>query len=134
MTAEQEVRAFLRELSDSLTEQVGPDVGFALFIETAGGWSYTSNCSRADIIGGLTAWIRLTERGLVKELTRKETGQEVDARLALERRCAEIGKTLAAKFKMGIFLFEDKNSAYISNVEDIRERVQAWLRSQTPKN
>ncbi len=129
-----ELRALLGELSDHLTTACGPGVGFALFIETKGGWSYTSNCARKDVIEGLTAWLSLTGRGLSKELTRKESGEQVDDRLALERRCADIGKTIGEKFRMGLFLFEGHNSAYIANVEDIRDRVQAWLKSQKPKN
>jgi hypothetical protein len=129
-------REQLSKLSDTLTDEVGPGIGFALFIRTGEAWSYTSNCHRPDVVAGLTEWLKLTEKGLVKAPGHKESSVQVDDRLALERKCVELGKRIGEELRMGLFLFEmnGSSSAYTSNVPDFRERVAAWVKIQKDRN
>lgn len=137
MDALDELRVFLKGLGDEIVAKAGKDVGFAVWIETAGAWSYTSNCDRSVIVKAMKEWLMLTERALVKSPGRTENSRQRDDRLALERKCAEIGKAIGTKFKLGLFLFESDPSpisAYIANVEDFRERVANWVKIQERKS
>ncbi len=129
------VREKLEELCQLVEDAAGPDVGFALFVQAHNAWHYVSNCPRKDIIAGLTEWLYLTGRSLVKAPGRTETSDEVDERLGLERKCAEIGKMIADRAHMALFLFENgeggASSAYFSNVPNAREGVATWVKSQS---
>jgi hypothetical protein len=130
MTPAEEARGLLQELSEDLKAAVPPGIGFSLFIDLPQGWCYTSNCDRSDVVKLLTEWLDLTAMGRVSHPGAKVTSQQTDDRLALERRCAEIGKTLAHKVKMGLFLYEmggPGNSAFFTSVPDFRERVKLWV-------
>ncbi len=135
--SEAEVRDRLRGLLDFVSKDLGKDVGFAMFVETEDGWSYVSNCDRKDIVGNFTAWIDLTRRGLVKSPGRKESAVQLDDRLSLERRCAEMASRIRERMgNMGLvfFLFEGHNSAYVANVEDFRDRVVNWVSIQKSRS
>ena len=131
-----DVRAQLRELSEWVDDQIGvTDTGFCLFVEMSHGWSYTSSYLRKDSVEMLQDWLSLTgAHGMTKlpATAKKETSQEVDDRLALERQCVEVAGLIQKRTGKGIgfFLFNSGKAAYFSNVKDIRERVAHWVELQ----
>jgi hypothetical protein len=134
MTKAEKIKAKLMALHDSLKTRVAENVGFAVFVETKDGWSYTSNCDRKFVITGLTEWLLLEDKGLhVSPGRAKETSVDRDQRLALKRKADELGhRILDREFKnVGLFLWEDDKMVFVANVRDIRERVAVWIKDQT---
>jgi len=139
------MRPQLREIAERLTEACGKGTGFALFLLTAKNTtSYLSNARRPDVVKLLEVWLARTcvVPGFsgIKPRPRKtkETSQEVDARLALERRCATIGKAIATKTNLCLFIFEYEgvgdNLAYFSNITNPRDGVESWVKHERDKS
>jgi hypothetical protein len=64
-----------------------------------------------------------------------ETSREVETRLAMEDRCAALGKKLGAGMKLALLMFdfgEAGNLAYYTNMDtaEVREGIAGWLTSQ----
>jgi hypothetical protein len=147
MTDKDELRAIAKKVADVC----GEGVGYALFLATGPEVSYISNADRADVISSLEEWLGkvspasitldLADKGRIGRsfttTSRKETSHQIDTRLTLERRCADIGKTIGQVTKLCLFLFnfgEGGNMAYFTNMEDARKGVASWVKSQRAKS
>ncbi len=125
-----ELRETLRDIA-KLVETAAGKKGFALFFEAAGNFHYASNGHRDDIVKSLEEWLERTKRtGALCTKEDHETSEQVDVRLELERKCAEIGKVIASRADVVLFLFdwgEGGNMAYFTNIPKAREGVQRWI-------
>lgn len=127
------IKAKLMALHDSLKARINENVGFAVFVETKDGWSYTSNLERTVVITGLTDWLLMEDKGIHTSPSKRTTVADRDQVLALQRKADELGhRILDREFKnMGLFLWEDDKMAFVANVRDIRDRVAGWIKVQT---
>jgi hypothetical protein len=129
-------RLLLRDIAEIIDRATGEGVGFAFFLESGGDWSYASNGHRADVVKTLAEWIERTrttdESGPGEEPI--EAAPDRAKRVALEERCADIGRTIAgAGTGVALFLFDfgpKGNLAYFTNVRGARERVTSWVNEQ----
>jgi hypothetical protein len=124
----------LRDIADIIRSAISEDVGFILFLGTSAGTSYIGKVERSEAITLLDEWLLKTSGKLSKKVM--ESSCQVDDRLALERQCAQIGKTIAQVAQVLLFLFDygDNGSlAYYTNMDMAREGVACWVKAQKEK-
>lgn len=137
----------LRAIAKVVGEAAGPSTAFALFLPMAGRLTYCSNANREDMVKTLGEWLQKTKptswsrvehgedpRGSWgRSFSSGETTRQVEARLALEDRCAHLGKKVGEHAKLTLFFMdygEGGNLAYFTNMENVREGIKTWLESQ----
>jgi hypothetical protein len=127
----EEMREQLRGIANIVKRACGEGVGFALFLGPAGGPNfYIASAEREDVVKLLREWLTYVRRSGVP---RKEKSEEMDARLALERKCAEIGKTIASKASLVLFLFtygDGGDMAHFTNIRKFEDDIERWVVSQ----
>ena len=136
-----EARGVLVAIAETIGKAVrrdDPTLFYACFLGMPWGVSYVSNGQRAAIQRLLPELARRMDGGLAVAGTR-ESVEHVDARLTVERACAEIGKRLAPRLKLALFVF--KNSvdcpdgvgvnAWFSNLPNGPETIREWLAKGT---
>lgn len=138
MPAQESVREQLREIAHTIQHAAGPGQGFAFFLDVAGEVHYGSNGAREDVVTALEEWLDRTEEvpETLNTTPRRpsipETSEAVDARLALERRGAEIGKLITQVCPVTLFLFdigEGGAFTYFTSMPNARNGVRSWVRS-----
>ena len=151
-TSTEELKTELRAIAGMVATMVektsGPNTGYALFLPVGGRLTYCSNGAREDMVKLLGEWLRKTTPTSVVDEDRDdprgkwgrsfssgETPRQVETRLAMEDRCASLGKKLGEKMQLTLLLFnfgDRGNLAYYTNMDSlkVREGIAAWLSSQ----
>lgn len=127
-----ETKQALKEIANIIAADAGPGVGFALFLDADGRPYYLSNAERPDVVRALEEWLSLSSGDLRVTKAREPTDAN-DARLALERKCAEIGKELAEEARLILFLFDFGDGGHIAHFTtepSFREMVARWVKQQ----
>ncbi len=126
----------LRDIAACITHAIGPGLGFALFICTGPTWSYISNAQRFDVVKTMNEWLEKTatvDGAVFGSAHENETPEKATARLALERKCADLGQTIGDVTKLCAFLFDfgdGGNLAFYTNanMRDVRAGVAGWVK------
>lgn len=119
----------IKDLGRTIASMTGKGRGFAFLIGLGGEFFYASNGTRADVRQSLMEWLtRLT----VNTCDAAETPVAVRARLAIEERCAEIGRVVSlAGSPIILFVFDfgdGGNMAYFTNVPEAPKVVERFLK------
>lgn len=139
---ERSSRTVLRDISETLKVAAGPGIGFAVFLSTPAQIDYASNAQREDVVKMLRDdWIPYRSAEVARHerrdytgsgTGRPETARERSKRFALERKCAEIAKTMLTVEHVGVvlFLFElgpGGNLAYYVSDRQIEKHIVEWV-------
>lgn len=121
----------LRDIGQYVAARAGTGVGYALFLQVGVNVHYVSNADRGDVLKLLEEWCTREDLAMIGK-PRLEPSTDVDRRLALQRRCAELVRTIARATRVALFLFDfgdGGNLAYSMSVSkaDARKAVGAWL-------
>ena len=118
----------LRGIADAIKRAL-PGVGFALFLSVPGRVDYLSNADRADVVVALADWLKRRPG-----TGRAQSSHEIDERLVLERRCAELARTILTTPHVDVALFafdfgpaNHGNLAYFVSEPRMRHVVAEWV-------
>ena len=116
-----------------------PTLFFAVFMDLSGELIYLANGERAEIKRLLRIWVdRTTFKLEQKKMAKNEKPSDMDARLGIERICADIGKKLTLASKVALFLFKNNEhceggvgiNAHFASLPNARNRIDAWPKGQ----
>jgi hypothetical protein len=138
--SEDQVKDQLRGIARLVEHAAGKGTGFAAFIGPSHATSYVSNAAREDVVTVMEEWLgRTGSASMMGGMSRlppiPQRPEEVDHRLDLERRCAEIGKVIADVTHVFLCLFdfgEGGSLAYFTSmpIETARQRLVFWIKSE----
>jgi hypothetical protein len=134
-----ELREALEMLSRGIERRVRAEdktLFYACFLWLPSGIAYVSNGDRAEIQRLLPELVRRMDGSLAAPEPERESPEHQDARLAVQRVGAEVGRRFAGEQKkLALFVF--KNSAdcpdgrgvntWFTNVPNAPEAIRAWL-------
>jgi hypothetical protein len=128
-------RSLLRAMGNALRDEVGPDVGFALFVDWHDGrpQSYLANCPRPQIVAALGEWLDRTARREPTLATVRGTGPT-----PLGLRCTELASSMSEE-DIGVVLFlfgheAEEETAWCSTMPNGRALVEAWVASERERS
>jgi hypothetical protein len=129
------MRAGLQAMGAAIRNEVGPGVGFALFVDwrDAHGTSYLANVVRPQVVAALGEWLDKTERREPTLATERGTGPT-----PLGAKCAELAKSMSEE-DIGVVLFlfgeaEGPETAWCSTIPGGRALVEAWVASERKRS
>jgi hypothetical protein len=129
--SEMVMMGLLYVLGKQLEAAVGPDCGFAIFVDWRDGrpCSYLSNGKRSQVTEELRGWLVRTGRG-DPTLAEEQGGVP-----SLEVRCAEVGKAMVEEdIDVVLFLFDGSDLAWFSSMQNGRELVERWVAHEMGKS
>jgi hypothetical protein len=133
MAREELVKAAMEDIALKMNDAV-EGKGYALFFPTKNGRSnYVSNADRPTVVEALEEWLDKTSGRLPDRDTPPEPPDVQDARLAHQRRCAEIGQILSRIAPIVLFLFDFNDQhlmAYFTNIPDARGGIEQFIRQE----
>jgi hypothetical protein len=131
--ADQQVVEAMRGIAEQLVNAT-EGKGYALFIAVKDARAnYISNADRQDVVKMLSEWLEKTSGELYPHEGSRETPEARDVRLAHERKCAEIGRTLSSAAPIVFFMFDfgqGGNLAYFTNIPDARGGIEQFCRQE----
>jgi hypothetical protein len=141
--------ALLQAMGAAIVDEVGPAVGFALFVDwrDGHGQSYLSNVARGQIVAALSEWLEKTAAhrpdvrimSTPEVLKRGELGVSISAPTGpstpLATKCAATAKKMLEEdIDVVLFLFGGEESgsetAWFSSMPTGRALVGAWIANE----
>jgi len=134
---DEQVVGAMRDIAEQLVNATGGK-GYALFIAVKDKRAnYISNAERGDVVRALQEWLDKTSGALDAPQGPPESPEVRDARLAHERRCADIGRTLSRAAPIVFFMFDFGdvgNMAYFTNIPDARGGIEQFCRQEQDRS
>lgn len=146
---EASTRAELEAISamiESAAREHDPTIFFAVFMEMKIDGTdtlvYLANGDRLEIRRLLAHWVERSTFTVDPKRRPRETSEDVDVRLAVERRCADVGTRLTRASKVALFFFKNDVdcpggvgvNAYFASLPNARNRVAEWLAAQEQRS